>query len=235
MLSAIGRYRKYLESNPNVSFAEYTATRMLNSLGKGRSLPQIGPNLTEWEDWTESGLVQFTKYSRWFPISADSKVVDYGCGTLRIGFHFIEYLNRGGYFPDCDISEHLDVGRDMVGVDMLTEKAARLAVVQDQAIVDAAAFRPDWVFSHSVCSHVHPDEANLYFSNLVRIAHKPGATLWFDAPISDRPLIDRNLSWPLERYVEALRPLEFVGLRGGHSQVEEGQTIRKANLVFARR
>lgn len=55
--------------------------------------------------WDEVGKLQFD-YVANQGLSRDAKVLDIGCGCLRGGVHFIDYLDPGNYFG-IDISESL--------------------------------------------------------------------------------------------------------------------------------
>lgn len=227
-------YREFKRDNPGVSFAEFHARSVVERIAGGARTAQLGPNLRSSEDWREAGVRKFEAYRRRFPITEDSRVVDYGCGTFRIGLHFIRLLEPGNYFG-LDVSEELlDIGGEMLGEQLLGEKEPVLGVIGEEAVAEAVAFDADFVFSSSVCTHVHPDEAATYFGNLARLAHRPGAHLWFDAAIADRPVRDRGIAWPLQRYIDALDELEFVQTWGGSAKEEDSVRVQVTTLDFKR-
>ncbi len=216
-------YRAFLAGNPGVSFAEYSARGTLANIAAGNPLPQLGPKLTKHADWWEAGRSSFQSYVDRFGISPASRVADYGCGTLRVGGHFIKYLDRGGYFG-LEVDGGLNqVGRDLIGPELAEEKAPRLGVIFDAGDMAAAtAFGADFVYSSSVCYHVHPDEAPLYFANLERLTNKPGAVLFFSSAVADQPAQTINLARPLPYFAGMLPSLEFVRFHndGQHSAAE---------------
>ena len=230
-------YRQYLDANPgsDVSFAEFHARKVVAKIQRGDPINHLGPRLISGVDWREHGRGRFESLSRWFlGLAPDRRVVDYGCGTFRLGYHFINYLDRGNYFGLDVADELLDVGREMLGEELLAEKLPTIRTIDAAAADEAVAFGADYVFSDSVSMHVHPDETGTYFGNLERITHKPGAMLWFGAAMAERPSSRRNLTWPLERFIEALPDLEFVRIHGGNPREEDGQELRVGTLEFRR-
>lgn len=222
--------------NPGVSFTKVLMEKTAESLRKGSGHPTLGRNIDGHEDWWKAGASTFAYYLKLFPITAQSKVVDYGCGSLRIGAHFIRYLDPGHYFG-LELAKGLyEIGQDVVGPDTIGEKAPRFGLIDTDALDEAAAFGADFVYSTAVAFHVHPDELALYHANLVKLTAKPGATLLFDTKISEQPLRyrERAWAWPLEMYLEALAPLTFVRAVKMNERVELGVRFENQTLEFRR-
>jgi len=55
--------------------------------------------------WDELGLLQF-EFMKENGLSPSSKLVDIGCGSLRGGVHFIDFLDKNGYYG-IDINQSL--------------------------------------------------------------------------------------------------------------------------------
>ena len=148
-------------------------------------------------------------------MGASARVIDYGCGSLRLGVHFIEYLSSGNYMGLDVTRDFIDIGVALVGSDTIREKNAQLDSISEASIEAAAAFEADRVISNAVSYHVHPDELKTYYSNLVRMTVKRGSILLFDAKLSEAPLRYKMRGWaqPLEHFVSGLRPLVFVGVK----------------------
>jgi SAM-dependent methyltransferase len=222
--------------NPKLSFSQFNAARVLSKIQRGEATAQLGPKLLREGEWWEAGRSSFEMYRSKFSIAPNSRVIDYGCGTLRIGGHFIRYLDPNCYFGLELLQEFTEIGRNLIGEALVREKSPRFGVINNEADIEAAvAFDADFVYSSSVCTHVHPDEAAVYFRNLSILAHKPGAFLFFDAAISDEPLRYRNLSWSLDRYKRALRNFEFVRIHSPVPTEEEGKQITLGTLLFKRK
>jgi hypothetical protein len=82
-------------------------------------------------------------------------VVDYGCGTLRVGKTLIEYLE-----PSCFVGlsiDHrvLDTGRAMLSPGLAEEEKPILGVITDEMLDTIASIWPRWIFSkgviHTMC------------------------------------------------------------------------------------
>jgi SAM-dependent methyltransferase len=97
--------------------------------------------------------------------------VDYGCGTLRLGALFIEYLEPDHYFG-FDIDERiLSAGRARLSPTLIEAKRPTLEVISSESVDRVAAKRPRWVCSKGVLQHVPPNEMNEYFGFLATLLH----------------------------------------------------------------
>jgi SAM-dependent methyltransferase len=118
-------------------------------------------------------------------ISPKDTLVDYGCGTLRIGALLIEFLEADRYIG-LDIDERiLRAARTQLSPKLLTLKRPILEVISEESLDRAAAKRPQWVFSNGVLQHVPPDELRDYFGSLSRLIHA-GATGILNAPLGPK-------------------------------------------------
>jgi SAM-dependent methyltransferase len=166
------RFERWQRQNPAGRFSDYFAETKRDTLRLGRKHYTLGNNL-KGGSFADSGLPTF-KLLLENGLTTDSTCVDYGCGTLRVGFHIIRYLRRGAYWG-LDLDESfLEVGRNLVGNELLGEKAPNLFVISPEAISNAAAVRPDLLLSNSVLIHVHPDELAEYLKNIITIIGDTG-------------------------------------------------------------
>lgn len=226
-------YRAFLQKHPGKTFAEFMAAGTVRDIKNGKPHATLGPNLLRKTGWPGvASQVEFRTIQDTFDIISSSRVLDYGCGTLRVGVHFIEHLNPGCYFGlDVD-KDLLAIGVKLAGAKLMKQKRARTGVIFDKATMKAAEqFDADFVYSGSVATHVHPAEADTYFANLSRLTH-PGATLVFGVAIGDNPVPDRHLVWPMERYIAALPGLEFVRFHKSDAKNEHGGVVTLGNLEF---
>jgi SAM-dependent methyltransferase len=219
------RYRKYVADHPGVSYAEWMNIVQVESLSRGGEHATLGPNLRKYPNWWDAGANAFYRYQRTFPILRRSRVVDYGCGSLRVGGHFIRYLDPGHYFGLDVGMGFIDMGKALVGDALLAQKTPRFASIDEDSMREAVAFDADIVCSNAVSYHVHPDEAPLYFANLARLAHKPGATLFFDVSVSDEPIDKLQLSMPVDYFRQALPRLDFAMFHEIDKRPENNQIV----------
>jgi hypothetical protein len=212
---------------------------MLASISAGRPQNSLGPALVRQDggsvEFHEAGLRLFKKLNRLFPLKPHHRVVEYGCGSLRVANHVIRYLDPGHFFGLDVVDDFYRMGADLVGPDLIGERRPRLAVISEAAVSDASAFSADLIYSHAVCTHVHPDELDVYFRNLAAIASKPGCVLLFNASISDRPLryTTQSWTWPMSVYVNAL-PLRLVRFHAGKPRSIHGEMVLFGTFEFRR-
>jgi SAM-dependent methyltransferase len=210
--------------------------QVAQNLSEGASHHSLGINLTGGRDFWEAGASKAARYLRESAVKPAARVIDYGCGSLRIGAHFIRFLDPGN-FVGLDVTDDFyEIGKTEIGADLLREKRPRFGVISEAEIVQNEGFDADLVYSNAVCYQVHPDERGVYFGNLARLAHKPGAQVMFNCMLADPPVrySHRSWAWPLATYKEALRDLECVSVRSSRDVAKGAHTVSPAVLHFRR-
>ncbi len=135
--------------------------------------------------WDETGALQFSFLTA-EGLARDHRLLDIGCGCLRGGLYFVDYLDAGNYFG-VDLNENLlEVGyRVELARARLTEKLPRDHLRQiegfDFSILDAEF---DTAIAFSVFTHV---SLNAVRTCLERLAPKMKAGGKFYATIFERP------------------------------------------------
>lgn len=189
--------------------------RIARKLREGRRHPTLGFHPDRGDaDWWQAGEGRFRKVVHVFKILPKHRVIDYGCGTLRLGGHFIRFLDRGNYFG-LDVSADLiGIGRELVGADIIADKAPHLAAIDGHSLAEAQEFGAAFVFSEAVAYHVLPNELDFYYTALKRLASVPGSVLLISVRLADidSEYIQGCWARPLDAYVQALAPLKYVGL-----------------------
>jgi SAM-dependent methyltransferase len=169
------RFKRWQKKNPSKQFSDYFAEVQKLRLLHAYTHPTLGSNLTG-SAFGESGVAAFNMLKR-NGLTEDTVCVDYGCGTLRIGVHVIKYLGRGAYWG-LDIDEaFLNKGRELIGAQLYTEKSPHLRVISPASIAEAATAKPTLLFSISVMIHVHPDQLQQYFQNIITIIGDSGRAI----------------------------------------------------------
>lgn len=247
-------FLEFKKQHPEISFGQFRGRQIAGQLKKGKGHFSLGRNLkapdgAELDFWS-SGADRAARYFKRMRLMPHHRVVDYGCGSLRLGAHFIRFLNPGCYFGLDVVPDFFRIGQELIGEELVREKAPAFRVIESAAIAEAATFSPDFVFSTAVCIHVHPDELPQYFANLVQIASKPGARLFMDAAVSPKPVRSRydSWAWPLRRYRAGLPELRLVQKPPGRENLratlftfgilktkkEQGQPVWSSNFEFLR-
>jgi cyclopropane fatty-acyl-phospholipid synthase-like methyltransferase len=125
--------------------------------------------------WEEMGLKQF-EFLKSRGLEPNHKLLDIGCGTLRAGLHFIEYLDPGNY-SGFDISENaIRHGRELIRNKGQESKRPNLTVNETGRLTfsDYEGQQFDYLLAQSVFSHLKPAHIGECFANLRRVMSDSG-------------------------------------------------------------
>lgn len=189
--------RDWLEwqaDNPGNNFAEFSIARILKKLRNGHPHPKLGGNLSKGLPWEEDGEADYKalrKHNSF--LKPESKVLEYGCGTLRLGVHYIKSQMPSCYFG-LDVSDELlGYGVELIG-GLQEDKAPQVATIKHS--MDAAIdFGADVIFTMNVLQQVHPDEMEYFCENLRLLGHKPRSIVILHAYISEEKLRYSRGGW----------------------------------------
>ncbi|HTO32886.1 MAG TPA: class I SAM-dependent methyltransferase [Pararhizobium sp.] len=206
-------FAEWLKKNPGGEYSLFSARKTAAGISKGRPHPTLGPRLQVDSDWWEAGKPIVNELLEFHRISETATVCDYGCGSLRIGAHFLKRQPKGCFFGLDVTEDFISYGRELIGADLLEEKRPTIGSIKS-TLDKVIAAQCDVLYSTHVAIHVHPDEKTTYLNNLKEICHKPGSTIIFDALISKDRVRFRNSGWgwPIKFYVEAMAPFVLSGL-----------------------
>lgn len=215
-------YQEFAKTNPGVPFTQWFWEKELSYARGGGAHPSIGPRIDGDVPWLKSAKDRFSHHVRTGEIPASAKVLDYGCGTLRMGVHFIDYLEPGNYWGIDPTPGMIEMGSALLGEARITQKKPRLSNTNEPVLAEAAAWGADFVFSDNVAFHVPPGEMVTYGENLRRLSAKSGAHLKFNArfcaevrmhhsPTTSGPMA--VWGYPVGAYLQMLKPLELISLR----------------------
>lgn len=207
-------YEVHRLADPELTFTRFFWDRELARVRDGKVHASIGPRLLSGGAWEQAGERWFSFYRDLLGINPEHRLLDYGCGSLRIGSHFIRHLSRGGYFGMDILPDLIEMGKSMTGTELIHDRAPHLELICEASLSEAANFAADFVISTAVAYHVPPEEKVGYCRNLSTLAHKPGAAVALDVKLADVALQynSSGWAWPLESYKAALSPLEFVAV-----------------------
>jgi hypothetical protein len=204
-------YQSWLAKNPGLSWSHFSTRRTAVSVAAGRAHQTLGANLVEHLDWWEQGRPIFQKIRDLSGINQTAKVCEFGCGSLRVGAHFIKSQQQGGYYGLDIIADFFDLAAGIVG-DLLTDKDARLGTIAAK-FDDAIAWAPDLVFTTAVSLHIPPVDEKDHFAMLKALAHKPGAQVVFQAYVLEQPQRFARSGWarPVDQFRELMAPFVMTG------------------------
>jgi hypothetical protein len=142
-------------------------------------------------------------------LTAEDTVVDFGCGTLRVGRHFVDYLKPHAYWG-LDINDDiLNLGHRMLGPGRVRDKCPNILKITGENLSAIRAAQPRFIVSTSVIIHVPPEDIEnfcrqiaglgndrtayyLTFSAMGRSARTSG-TYWCYAPAELAAIFQRLL------------------------------------------
>ncbi len=208
--------------------------RVLGTEGNWTGLLPIGALSLEPAEFRRRGR----EYFDWFlarNLRRDMTCIDYGCGSLRVGQHFIEYLD-GGRYLGLDIVDGLyRDGLTMIGGKVITRSQPRFFVINEDSLRRARAAKPDLIFSTAVVQHVPPRELSGFFGNIIAMMNeKTTAVVHFKtAPMTTRVTATSWAHSPVS-LISAIAAAD----RDMHARIEDaGQASRhhrRDALIFSR-
>jgi SAM-dependent methyltransferase len=132
--------------------------------------------------WDELGELQF-RYLVDAGLKPDHKLLDVGCGSLRGGIRFVEYLEPGNYYG-LDVNESLlDAGRQELEARGLGDRGANL-LADDAFRFERFGVPFDHAVAVSVFTHLPANHVSRCFGEMAKVL-KPGASFhftYFEAP-----------------------------------------------------
>lgn len=184
----LAKYEEWRTNNPSRSFKDYYSQEAQKLLASGSVHSTCGKNLRSGK-FEDQGLGHFKELVKLGLLPSDT-CVDYGCGSLRIGQHVMRHLEPGRYWG-LEIADWLlDEGRKLVSKSLQEEKRPQLRIISRESVREAAASKPNMVFSFKVLQHVHPTELDEYFENLMTMIGSSGQGIvsgkWHDGTMQYR-------------------------------------------------
>lgn len=120
------------------------------------------------------------KYFDWFldrGLRRDMTCIDFGCGSLRVGQHFIDYLDAGRYLGLDIIDRFYRDGMSLIKGNVILKRQPRFLVINAEALERAHGARADLIFSTAVLQHVPPAEVARFLGNIVGLMHRDTAAI----------------------------------------------------------
>jgi SAM-dependent methyltransferase len=138
-----------------------------------RKTPYGAVGTPDRDDWLALGERQFS-FLRDHGLESEHLMLEIGCGNLRAGWRFIEYLETGAY-TGVDISpEILLAAQDTLVERGLTGKRPYLMVVGDMSLKAFPDAHFDVVHAHSVFSHCPVEVVEAAFAGVRRVIRPDG-------------------------------------------------------------
>jgi hypothetical protein len=127
-------------------------------------------------------------------IERDHAVIDYGCGSLRVGQHLIAYLAPGRYHG-MDVTDHFyKVGLARLSPIALAEKRPKFTVISQRDVPGMQADWPEWVIATAVLQHVPPADLKAFGGKLRQLCG-PATKIILTYHRAPSPLRTAAMSW----------------------------------------
>lgn len=132
----------------------------------------IDPEMAIGGLWDEMGEHQF-EFLLKHGLKPENSLLDIGCGSLRGGVRFIDYLDAGKY-TGFDISEGvINAGKEKIKELGLSDKRANIFVNASKNLRfdDLEGMCFDYLLAQSVFSHLKPPHIEECFEHLGKVMH----------------------------------------------------------------
>ncbi|MGI9415340.1 MAG: hypothetical protein ACR2PM_16820 [Hyphomicrobiales bacterium] len=208
ILSTEARYRLWRLGNRDGSFSDFYAWRVARKLDDGRAHRTLGTRRFDRDSVIGHVPAHDTEsFARAAPhrIIADllglglmpqHTLVDYGCGSLRVGQHLISYLDADRYWGLDVTDRFFQDGLAMIAEDTRTTKRPRCRVTSPTSLREAGMAEPDFVMSVAVLKHVPPRELDAYFDAIFSlIGQRTTLVLTFSESSTEKRLCGKSWSY----------------------------------------
>jgi hypothetical protein len=241
--AALLRYRIWRLRNPGGGHGAYYAERITRRLDKGEGHSTLG--VSERRNPKRRSTRRATRgaggamdiwhrgsgtfgHLKSYGLDPRHKVVDYGCGSLRIGMHLMNYLAPGRYWGVDVTRRFFEDGLHLLDTGMVAEKTPRLDVISEDTLRRIRDWQPDWIVSVSVLMHVPPAEVEEFLRKMTGLLSRDGrAVILFDR--TPHNVQTAAMSWTYNEafLCDVLRRID-PGFRIGFRYFEEvGRARRK--------
>ena len=188
-------YKEAVENLKNQNFDNFTNFFTEVEIQRRNKMQSMGINLTSREKADNDGR-EWLKFLQCHGLNEKSTVMDYGCGSLRLGKTLIKYLNPQNYVG-VDISDHFySLGiKNYLTNEVYKQKRPEFYIINSDDYETHLSGRTfDFIYSQWVMMHVHPDQLSRYFDNIFSQMNEE-SVFFFDFTHSIITLRQNALTW----------------------------------------
>lgn len=131
--------------------------------------------------------------------------LDYGCGSLRIGEHMIQFLDKCNYIGVDIDREFIDAGVARLHTDVVSNNAPRLRVISPLKPTEINRHEFDVVVSSDVLTHIPPNDVRRFIHCCIHPLTNTGSLyIFFDKSTQIERHGTQSWSYPvslIEKYV----------------------------------
>lgn len=179
--------------HPGSTPEDYYASRIRRQIREGRFHPAIGRTARTIRARTELLDVLLAH-----GLKPSHTVVDYGCGSFRLGASLIAYLEPGKYWGLDVVEDFMTMGMDLLDPNLVSAKRPNALLINAENLTRTREAAPDFVVSWHVCSKVPPGRLHDYFGKIISLMG-PGTLALVHFPETDRRRRQSRFSWSESR------------------------------------
>jgi hypothetical protein len=198
------RYPLWRVRHPFAPYESYYAWVVTRKLKRGRAHPAIGPTAK-----AARGEREMIEVLLQHGLQPHHTFADYGCGSLRLGRPFVEFLEPGKFWGLDLAQEFLDEGIRYVGSDLQQQKRPNLRVIDDAGLAAAKAARPDFIGAWHVCGKIPDQILDSFFRKVLGMMHE-GTQVFLQFEDTGRREQLHGLAWslPEEMMIAAVKRID---------------------------
>lgn len=164
--------------------------------------------------WERIGRLQFSFLQNRAGLQPHHRVLDIGCGALRLGVHLVRFLDPGNYMGVEKEPELIRLGVEQeLGPEVHKQKRPTLIVSADFEF-DRLPAKPDIAWAHSVFTHLTLDRIALCLTNL-RAWIEPAGALYATFFQAFGPRANPAVSHDQRQFTYTREQMRAVGERAG--------------------
>ena len=179
--------------NPGHTPEEYYASMIRRQIGGGHFHPAIGRTARAVR--TRSELLDILLKHGLQPSHC---VVDYGCGSFRLGTPLIAYLEPDKYWGLDVVEDFMRIGMELMDPALDATKRPNALLINPANLARIRAAAPDFIVSWHVCSKVPPARLHDYFGKIIGLMG-PRTLVLVHFPETKRRRRQSRFSWSESR------------------------------------
>lgn len=189
---SVRRYAGWRLAHPFAPYEDYYVTVVMKKI-RGGGHPAIGPRARPVRERGE-----ILEFLRKYGAQPSDVVVDYGCGSIRLGYEVIDFLEPGKYWGVDITDEFYKLGLAAMDKAVVEAKRPKLGVINPETLARVRADAPRFVASWHVCSKVPESRLDSYIGNIVSLL-APGSTALIHFPETAERRQLSGLAWSSPR------------------------------------
>jgi cyclopropane fatty-acyl-phospholipid synthase-like methyltransferase len=155
----------------------------------------LGINLRSIDMADENGK-EWLDYLKTQGLTSEHTVLEYGCGSLRLGKTLVENLDHGKYVG-VDITDHfykLGIANYLTEQTKAQKNANFFVIGSPEYKAQLKGRKFNFIYSHWVMAHVPPDKLETYFDNVFELMDE-NSLFFFDFTNSIFTIRQNELTW----------------------------------------